>query len=74
MSELQTWTERRRDQARIEALEADLSTARKQLAELAAAYTTALAALAAARAWWADAILAALASGFLAVFMLRALL
>lgn len=46
MSDLQTWTERRRDQARIEALEAELASARKNVDMLAKAYTGAVDALA----------------------------
>jgi hypothetical protein len=50
---LQTWTERRRDQARIEALEAELAAVSKQADELAGAYTNALDALADAQ-WHAS--------------------
>jgi hypothetical protein len=44
--QLQTWTERRRDQARIDALEAELATAHERLDTLAGAYQDALEALA----------------------------
>jgi hypothetical protein len=46
---LQTWTERRRDQARIEALEAELAGAKHHLARLANAYADALDTLAEAQ-------------------------
>ena len=68
---LRTHTERVRDQQRIEALEAELASAQAMADHLAAAYTDALAALAAASAWRANAILAALAGGFAAVLWLR---
>jgi hypothetical protein len=53
---LQTWTERRRDQARIEALEAELAAVSKQADELAGAYTNALDALAEAQ-WHASGVI-----------------
>ena len=79
MSEvLRTHTERCRDQRRIEALEAELAQAQAITAlavaeadRLAAAYTDALSALAAASAWRANALMAALVGGFGAVVWLR---
>lgn len=58
---LSTWTERRRDQARIEALEADLDTANRHNEVLAAAYEDVLEALARAREWRELCLWAALA-------------
>jgi hypothetical protein len=46
---LQTWTERARDQRRIEALEAELAGAKQHIDTLARAYTDALDALALAQ-------------------------
>ena len=59
------------EQQRIEALEAELASAQAMADHLATAYTDALAALAAASAWRANAILAALVGGFAAVLWLR---
>jgi hypothetical protein len=53
--QLQTWTERRRDQARIDALEAELTAARKHNDTLATAYQDALDALAEAN-WHASGV------------------
>src|SRR6185503_17003902 len=52
---LQTWTERHRDQARIEALEAELAGAKHHIDKLAGAYTDALDALAEAQ-WHASGV------------------
>jgi len=60
---LQTHTERRRDQARIDTLEA----------ELASAYRDALEALARACEWRSEALLWALGSGFATVVLLHGL-
>ena len=64
---LRTHTEQRR----IEVLEAELAMAHAEITQLSATYTDALAALAAASAWRANAILAALVGGFAAVVWLR---
>ena len=76
--QLQTWTERARDQKRIEALEAELARARfmagKAEAEarrIAGAYTDALEALARAQEWRWAAVLAVLLGSMLAVIALR---
>jgi hypothetical protein len=70
---LQTHTERCRDQARIDALEAELAQARQQIRTLASAYRDALEALARACEWRSEALLWALGSGFATVVLLHGL-
>ena len=67
---LRTHTERRRDQARIEALEADLALANQHNEVLSAAYGDALEALARAREWRELCLWAALAGATAMVLLM----
>jgi hypothetical protein len=67
---LSTWTERARDQKRIEALEAELAKANQSGQHLALAYEDALEALARAREWRELCLWAALAGATAMVLLM----